>query len=127
LQQKLANVPIPRGADVAVAVAGNGDKMIGQPLGGGAKWTFAHPLDTRPLIAGSVVVGSGGGELFALDATTGRRMWARPTGGLRLHGAGDDGHVTVVTMTSGTGAGSTMLALLRDGSVQRQIETDKVL
>ena len=59
-----------RGADVVVGVAGNADKIVGMPLAGGAKWTFAHPLDARPIVAGSVVVGSGGGEVFALDALT---------------------------------------------------------
>ena len=39
--------------------------------GGGAKWTFAHPLDARPVSPGNVVVGSGGDEVFALDAKTG--------------------------------------------------------
>src|SRR5438552_2591162 len=52
LQAKLASTKAPRGANVAVGVAGNGDKLIGQPLDGGAKWTFAHPLDTRPLVTG---------------------------------------------------------------------------
>jgi outer membrane protein assembly factor BamB len=128
LQTKLAGVRAPRGADVAVGVAGNGDKLIGLPLGDpGAKWTFAHPLDARPMVTGNVVVGSGGGELFALDATTGKRLWARPTGGLKVHGAGDDGSVTVVSLASGTGIGSRLLAVLHDGSVARQIETDKTL
>jgi outer membrane protein assembly factor BamB len=48
-------------------------------------------------------------------------------GGLELHGAGDDGAVTVVTLSSPTGTGSTLLAILRDGSVVRQIETDQLL
>jgi outer membrane protein assembly factor BamB len=125
---KLGGARANAGADVVVAVAGNADKIIGQGLGAsGAKWTFAHPLDARPIIAGSVVVGSGGGELFALDALGGRKLWARPTGGLKIHGAGDDGSVTVITMTRGSGSGSTLLAVLHDGSVVRQIETDKAL
>jgi outer membrane protein assembly factor BamB len=116
------------GADVVVAVAGNVDKLIGQPLGQpGAKWTFAHPLDSRPILAGNVVIGSGSGELFALDAKTGHKLWARPTGGLKVHGAGDDGSVSVVTMSRAVGEGSVLLAVLHDGSVVRQLETDKVL
>ena len=114
-------------ADVVVAVAGHADKIIGHPLGGGAKWMFAHPLDARPIIAGSVVLGSGGGELFALDARKGTKLWARPTGGLFLHGAGDDGGVTVITMSQGTGMGSVLLAILHDGQVVRQVETEKIL
>src|SRR5262249_36145345 len=71
--------------------------------------------------------GSGGGELFAIDAVRGTRLWARPTGGLALHGAGDDGAVTVVTLTGAGGRGSMLLAISRDGGVVRQIETEKQL
>lgn len=113
-------------ADLVVAVAGpRADKLIGAPLNGGANWTFEHALDARPIIAGGVVVGSGAGEVFALDATTGKKMWARPTGGAQLLGAGDDGAATVVTLARGTG--SAMLVVGRDGAVKRQLETDKLL
>jgi outer membrane protein assembly factor BamB len=118
--------PAP-GADLALGIAGSSDKLVGLPLAGGARWTFAHPLDSRPVIAGSLVIGSGSGELFALDAATGKRVWARQTGGLKVHGAGDDGSVTVVTMSSGTGLGSVLLAIARDGSVVRQVETEQRL
>jgi outer membrane protein assembly factor BamB len=116
------------GTDVAVGVAGNLDTVVGVLLGGGKPWKFGpHALDSRPLIATNIVVASGGGELFALEAGTGKKLWARPTGGLALHGAGDDGSVTVLTMASPTGKGSTLLAVTRDGSVVRQMETDKDL
>jgi outer membrane protein assembly factor BamB len=118
--------PTP-GADVVVAVAGNADKIIGLPLAGGSKWTFAHTLDSRPIVAGAVIVGSGGGELFALDALHGSKLWSRPTGGLAVHGAGDDGGVTVITLSSATGKGSVLLAITHDGAVVRQIESDKLL
>ena len=78
VRQKLDGVVIPMGADVAVGVAGHSTKLIGQPLGGGARWTFAHPVDSRPVITGAVVVATGGSELFAVDALTGKRLWARP-------------------------------------------------
>jgi len=127
VRQRLAKARPAIGADVVVGVGSGVDKVIGEPLAGGAKWTFAHALDARPLVTGSIVVGTGGGELFALDATTGKRLWARPTGGLKVHGAGDDGEVTVVTMSSGTGLGSTLLAVARDGKVLQQLETERVL
>ncbi len=112
--------------DVVVAVAGaKNDKLLGLSLKGGSTWTFPHALDTRPILAGAVVVGSGGGEVFALDAASGKRLWARPTGGLTLSGAGDDGNVTAVTLARG--AGSTILVVGRDGAVKNQIETDKQL
>ena len=79
VQTKLAGAHPRPGVDVVVAVAGNADKLIGQPLGaGGGKWTFAHPLDTRPILAGTVVIGSGGGELFALDARAGKQAVGAP-------------------------------------------------
>ncbi len=124
---KLAGVRPAPGADVVVGVAGNADKLVGIPLTSGPKWTFAHPLDARPVIAGGIVVGSGGGEVFALDATTGRKLWARDTGGLQLRGAGDDGAVTVITFTRVGGNGAVLLAVTRDGKSVRQIETDKQL
>jgi outer membrane protein assembly factor BamB len=125
--KKLEGRHPPPGANVVVAVAGSADKLIGEPLEGGEKWAYAHAIDARPVVAGSVVVATGGTELFALDASTGKHLWTRPTGGLKLHGAGDDGNVTVVTLARGSGLGSVLLAVARDGSVLRQIETDKEL
>lgn len=124
-QQRFAGRPIPVGADVAVGVvAGSGPRrLVGVPLDGGPAWTFAHPLDARPAVAGSVVVGLGEGELFALDARTGRLLWKRNAGG-RLRGAGDDGETTVVSLVSTTGTTSVVLAVGHDGMVQRQIEDD---
>ena len=125
VRQKLQGTKPPPGADIALGIAGNGDKLIGLPLGGGAKWTFAHKLDARPTIAGDLVIGVGDGELFALDAESGRKIWGRSTGGLPVIGAGDDGTVTVVTLARSNG--STVLAVARDGTVAHQVETDKVL
>jgi outer membrane protein assembly factor BamB len=130
VQARLKNAPPGASADLVVAVAGaKNDKLIGVPLSagsaGGGNWTFQHALDARPIIAGGVVVGSGNGEVFALDGATGKRLWARPTGGVALLGAGDDGTITAVTLSRGTG--STILVVGRDGSVKRQIETDKAV
>jgi outer membrane protein assembly factor BamB len=116
------------GVDVAIGVAGNADKIIGVSLApGGAHWTFAHPLDARPVLSTSVVVGSGGGEVFALDAATGHKLWARPTGGLQLHAAGDDGAVTVVTLSRAGAPGTTLYSITHDGGVLRQLETETSL
>lgn len=108
-------------SDLAVAVAGKNDKLVGVLLAGGEHWTFAHPIDVRPVIAGGVVVGSGGGEVFALDAATGKKLWSRATGGLPLVGAGDDGTLTALTLARP--AGTTLLVVGRDGNVKRQLET----
>ncbi len=125
--QKLAGVKAPAGVNVAVGVAGNDDKLVGISLDGGAKWTFPHAIEVRPAIAGGVVVCEGGGELFALDAATGRKLWARNVGPALMRGAGDDGKVTVVSLEQNGGAGSILLAVGRDGGVVRQMETDKQL
>jgi len=131
VQQKLASAPLPRGADVAVGVTEeDGERgerwLIGAPLGGGPAWRFAHALDARPAVAGTVVVGLGGGELFALEATTGRLLWSRAAGG-RLRGAGDDGQTTVVSLMSRTDRGSVILAISHDGQVIRQLEDDEAI
>lgn len=123
--ERVGSAAIPESADVVVGVAGHSDKLIGAPVAGGSKWTFAHPLDARPVVAGNVVVGSGGGEAFALDAKTGSVVWRRPTGGLPLLGAGDDGAVTVVAFRKAGGAGSVLLAVGHDGEIVRQVETEK--
>jgi outer membrane protein assembly factor BamB len=129
--ERVGHAPAPPSADVAIAVVGNAGRIIGLRLsdGGAApgKWSFTHSLDGRPVVAGNVVVASGGGEVFALDAATGKPVWRRPTGGLPLLGAGDDGTVTVVAFRSAGGVGSVLLAVARDGQIVRQIETPKAL
>lgn len=127
VQQQLASASVAANADVAVGVAGHADKLVGLPLDGGPKWTFAHPIDARPVVAGGVVVASDDSEVFALDAASGRVMWRRPTGGLALLGAGDDGTVTAATFKQAGGVGSVLLAVTHDGQVVRQIESDKML
>ncbi|MBX3202147.1 MAG: PQQ-binding-like beta-propeller repeat protein [Labilithrix sp.] len=124
VQARLRGARPSLSTDLVVSVAGN-DKIIGTPLGEGAQWTATHALDARPIIAGGVVVVSGGNEVAALDAVSGKKLWARPTGGLPLLGAGDDGNVTAITLSRG--AGSTLLIVGRDGSVKRQLETDKAI
>jgi outer membrane protein assembly factor BamB len=122
-RQKLGAAKPKANVDIAVGVAGNNDKLVGLPLGG-SKWTFQHALDSRPTAVGGVVVASGAGETFAVDAATGKKLWGRPTGPMTVRGAGDDGQVTVVSLGQGTGAGM-LLAVDRSGSVVRQVETDK--
>jgi outer membrane protein assembly factor BamB len=124
VEARLRNAKPGPTTDLVVSVAGK-DKIIGTPLGGGSQWTANHALDTRPVIAGGVVLASGGNELAAFDASSGKKLWARPTGGLPLLGAGDDGNITAVSLSRG--GGSTLLIVGRDGTVRKQIETDKAL
>lgn len=118
--ERLKSAPSGPRADLVVSVLGNG-KLVGTPLGGGAPWTATHALDARPVIAGGVVVVSGEDQVSALDATSGQKLWSRPTGGLPLLGAGDDGELTAVTLSRGQGK-STLLVVARDGAVKHQIE-----
>lgn len=120
--QKGFTSTIPRGADVAIGIVGK-DTLIGAPLAGGPTWTFTHALSQRPVIAGSAVVAVGAGELFALDAITGKQLWKRQTPGV-LRGAGDDGKTTVVSLSSPARKGSLVLAISRDGNVIRQVEDE---
>lgn len=119
--QRLRNVTPEATSDVAVAVAGNADKIIGLPLSGGSPWMFSHAVDARPVVSGGVVVVSGGNEVVALDSKSGRKLWARPSGGAPLLGAGDDGRTTALTFSRA--GSSTLLVVGRDGQVKQQIET----
>lgn len=111
----------------AVAVGATAEGLWGVPLGGGSFWEFLHPISSRPEVVGGVVVGVGGGEMFALRASTGAPLWTRPVGGLRAHrGRGRRG-ITVATLVSSVGQASTVLAVGRDGQVLRQLETDRRL
>lgn len=112
---------------VDVAVGVGDDVLVGLPLAGGSTWAFEHKLSSRPDVAGGVVVGVGAGELFCLQASTGALLWRRAIGGGELIGAGDDGELTVVALEQAGGAGSVALAVARDGTVLRQIETEKKL
>jgi outer membrane protein assembly factor BamB len=124
VQARLRSAPKGVSTDLVVSV-GENNKIIGTPLGNGSRWTATHALDARPIIAGSVVVVSGANEVAAFDAANGKKLWARPTGGMPLLGAGDDGKITAVSLSRG--GGSTLLIVGRDGQVKRQIETDKAI
>ena len=124
-QQRFAQTPVPIGAAVAVGVVG-GKTIVGVPLDGGAAWSADHALDSRPVLTGTVVVGLGGGELFALDAKTGKPLWRRNAGG-SLRGAGDDGKTTVVSLAETTGKGSVVLAVSHEGDVLRQVEDEAAI
>ncbi len=121
LEARLHGRPVPVGANVAVGVVRDG--VIGVSLDDGTKWTFSHAVDARPCIAGNLVIGTGGGEVFALDAKSGQKVWTRPATG-KIRGAGDDGTTTLVSLEPSGQRGGGLLAIARDGTVVRQLEAD---
>jgi len=125
---RLAKATIGPAADVVIGVSKTrADTIVGRGLGGGPVWSLHHALDVRPIVAGSVVVASGGGEALAVDAANGSVLWRYPVGSLPLLGAGDDGAVTAMTFLLGGGQGSVLIAVGRDGKVVRRIETSRTL
>ena len=114
------------GANVALGVAGP-STLLGLDLeAGGEPWTFEHELGGRPVIAGAVVVGAGAGEVFALEAKTGKLLWKQAAPG-KLRGAADDGTTTLVSLATESGTGSILLAVERDGTVRRHLEEDAAI
>jgi outer membrane protein assembly factor BamB len=126
--QRVAGTPIasPPGA-LVVGVDGKGQGLRGLALADQHGWTFTHAIDSRPTIAANVVVASGGGEVFALDASSGQLIWRRPAAGLTLVGAGDDGATTVVTLRQAGAVGSVVWAVGHDGQLLREFDTEKTL
>lgn len=95
--------------------------LVGKVLGADTTWRLEHELDSRPIVAGSLVVGLGGGELFVLDGRSGEQVWSRPAEG-KLRGAADDGSTTLVSIESLGASHSVVLAVDRDGVVLRQLD-----
>jgi outer membrane protein assembly factor BamB len=118
---RLAQKPPALGADAVVAVTGTAE-LTGVDLTSGKTWSYKHPLDRRPEIAGTYVIGQGGGEIFALDAKSGAEKFKtnKPKG--KLIGAGSDG--SIVAITTKTSEGSALYVLGADGSVKFDKTTD---
>lgn len=124
LGETIAQLPIAQGSRVAVGVVDGG--LVGTNLQNGESWAFEHALDSRPVLVGTVVVGMGGGELFALDAPSGNLLWTRRAVGA-LRGAGDDGRTTVVSLATKGDNATTILIVSHDGRVVRQLEVDPIV
>ncbi len=125
VQQRLATAKLPAGAAVAVGVTKSGLVAIG--LDGSGRWEHKTPLDARPAIAGQVVVATGGGKVFALDAKSGSQLWSLPDEGKSLVGAGDDGKITVVSLGGQRSPGGIVLAVDRSGHAVRRLQPKPVV
>lgn len=109
---------LPEGAAVVVGVTHDG--LIARSLDGKESWSYKHALDSRPAITSDVVVGSGGGNVFCLDAHTGKPLWSVASQGLRLRGAGDDGTLTAVSLGADDVTQNRLLVVNRQGSTVLQ-------
>jgi outer membrane protein assembly factor BamB len=105
---------LPEGIALVVGVTRDG--LIARSLDGKESWSYSHALDSRPSIASDVVVGSGGGSVFCLDAHSGKPLWSVPSEGLRLRGAGDDGKLTAVSLGADDVTQNRLLVIDRQGS-----------
>jgi outer membrane protein assembly factor BamB len=111
----LASVPVPTGRGMALGITKTG--LIAVALDGSSHWSYSGVVDSRPSIAGNVVVSTSKGHLFALDAATGRELWQLPIADKHLRGAGDDGRTTVASLGSDAGGGGIVVAVNRSGAV----------
>jgi outer membrane protein assembly factor BamB len=122
--ERLAKMPPPVNPDILVAATGQAE-VTGMDLTSGKTWTYKHPLDHRPRIAGPLVVASGGGEVFALDGKTGAEKWRTNKARGKLIAAGSDGTNTALTLTSDEG--SRLVIVGGDGSIKVDKTTEMPL
>jgi outer membrane protein assembly factor BamB len=122
VQERVKNAPLPDGKGVAVGVTADG--LVGIALDGTGRWEKEIALDARPALSGQVLVGTGNGRVFCLEAATGRELWQLPSGGKSVRGAGDDGKTTVVSLGNRAGGGSHFLAVDRGGKVLLELSPE---
>ena len=83
-QGSFSSTPIPAlGGGRAFTVGGGALTAISQSGLGAIAWTFAGDshLDTAPLLVGNLVFeGSSSGEIYAVDAATGTKVWSANVG-----------------------------------------------
>jgi len=116
-----AHVAESKGFVVGVTTSG----LVGMGLDGSGRWTHPGLPDSRPSIAGGVVVYTAGGKLVALDCANGRELWQVDVGNdKRLRGAGDDGSTTVASIAGESGGRTLVVAVSRNGSVIQRWKPD---
>jgi outer membrane protein assembly factor BamB len=115
---------LPKVPNTAVAVGVTAKGLRGAALPDGNVWHSPTPVDVVPSIAGNLVVATGGDELFALDAKSGKKVWSVPAQGRRLRGAADDGGTTVASLGGDRPGESLLLFVDRSGSVVFEAEPE---
>ncbi len=121
VEASLRSTPKPPSVSAIVGVSDT--SLIGTPIVGGSKWTYAAVADTVPSLAGELVIFTARGKLIALDVKDGKERWKLDADGLWLKGAGDDGTTSIASLGSTDGKRSVLLAISRSGSVQTRLET----
>ncbi|HET7539172.1 MAG TPA: PQQ-binding-like beta-propeller repeat protein [Polyangiaceae bacterium] len=89
LEQRLHALPRVANARVAVGVSDTG--LFATSLDGKSRWTYAGKPASAPMIAGPLVIFEERGQIVALEAGSGSKVWSIGSGGLALRGAANDG------------------------------------
>ncbi len=121
VEERLRSVPRRPRTPVAVGVEASG--LVGAALPNGRVWRARLRVSSAPVIAGDVVVVRSEKEIFGIDARDGKTLWRVKARGMELGGADDDGHYTVVTLTSASRSEGVVLGIDRSGSVVLELET----
>jgi outer membrane protein assembly factor BamB len=119
VQSQIGAAAMPEQTPIALGVTSVG--ITGVPLDGSPSWRQRLDLVARPIAAGTVVVAAERTTLSAFDARSGRRLWQMGNEGRQLVGAGDDGQLTLLNLSSRAGR-ALLLAVNREGSVVRRLE-----
>ncbi|HEX4338506.1 MAG TPA: PQQ-binding-like beta-propeller repeat protein [Polyangiaceae bacterium] len=121
---RLESTKLPESKGLVLGVTKSG--LVGMGLDGSGKWSHAGLPDSRPAIAGSVVVYTAGGQLVGLDGTSGKELWHVAVGAdKRLRGAGDDGTTTVATVAGPSGGGTVVVAVGRGANLLQSWTPDQ--
>lgn len=111
----------PKKVPAAVGVTGRG--LVGRALPDGKRWEYEGEVDVLPTLVGNLVIFSGGGQVVALDVTTGKKVYAVEVHDRRLEGAGFDGTYSVLLLVDKDDAREDEILVL--GRVGQEILTAK--
>ncbi len=129
---QVAARPVPTDATVVVITPptpARGFTVFSLP-GGQRLWQTATRVDSRPVVAGNLVVAHSQGQVFGWDARTGQERWRAPDHGFSLIGAsGDD---SFVAMSLGPGGisqrrGVFLVVDARSGSTRYERTVEQAL